>query len=255
MLAACPSEDVLGVRDRAIIELMFSCGLRISEVADLRIDQISLTEGMTIVMGKGSKERLVPIGGACSRALTEYLARARPRLAGNGRDPGIVFLSSRGGRMSRKTIWKDFKAVCVRAGVDAHPHELRHSFATSLREGGAGLRDVQEFLGHADISTTTIYTHIDSERLRKLHRTFHPREKICALFPSVLRMIEVEAVKLEGELPPFLSIAQLAERFGVQYSRIRNLIAKGKLAAIRHGRMMDIPRQAVLQYVRQNGQP
>lgn len=175
ILAACPEDDVFGVRDRAIIEVMFSCGLRISEVADLRLDQVSIAEGMLIVMGKGQKERMVPIGEHARAALAEYLARSRPVLAEKGNDPGTVFVSARGGRISRKTIWKDFRAICVRAGVEAHPHTLRHSFATSLLQGGAGIRDVQELLGHSDISTTTIYTHIANERLQEIHTRFHPR--------------------------------------------------------------------------------
>jgi integrase/recombinase XerD len=175
LLAACPDEDVFGVRDRAIIEVMYSCGLRISEVADLRLDQVSLLDGVLTVMGKGRKERMVPFGDRARKALAEYLSRSRPRLAERGAATGFVFLSARGNRMDRRSIWKEFKGVCVRAGVDAHPHTLRHSFATSLLEGGAGIRDVQEMLGHENIATTQIYTHMDADRLRKLHRQFHPR--------------------------------------------------------------------------------
>lgn len=176
LLAACPADDVFGVRDRAIIEVMYSCGLRISEVADLRLDQVSLIEGMLMVVGKGDKERMVPFGEHARAALTEYLARSRPRLIEKAnRDPSAIFVSARGKRMDRKTIWKDFKAICVRAGVDAHPHVLRHSFATSLLQGGAGLRDVQELLGHSSINTTALYTHLADGELRKIHDQFHPR--------------------------------------------------------------------------------
>ena len=175
LLEACPAGDVFGVRDRAIIEVLYSCGLRISEIADLRLDQLSLMEGVLTVIGKGDKERMVPFGDRARQALEKYLDRSRPVLAGKGAAPGFVFLSARGDRMDRRSIWKDFKAVCVRAGVDAHPHTLRHSFATSLLEGGAGIRDVQEMLGHENIATTQIYTHMDADRLRKIHREFHPR--------------------------------------------------------------------------------
>ncbi len=175
LLATCLPEDVFGVRDRAIIEIMYSCGLRISEVARLRLDQVSLTEGVLIVFGKGSKERMVPFGERARSALSEYLAHSRPRLMEKVADPGTLFVNYRGGKLDRRSIWKAFKAVCVRAGVDAHPHTMRHSFATSLLEGGAGIRDVQELLGHANINTTAIYTHVDGERLRKIHAELHPR--------------------------------------------------------------------------------
>ena len=163
-------------RDRSILEVLYATGVRVSELLDLRLANLNLDEGFCTVFGKGSKERLVPLGSPACRALERYLREVRPRLdAGKGR--GAVFLNSRGQPLSRMAIWNLVKKAAVEAGIDGKvsPHTIRHTFATHLLEGGADLAAVQELLGHADISTTQIYTHVDREYLREVHRTFHPR--------------------------------------------------------------------------------
>jgi integrase/recombinase XerD len=143
---------------------------------DWRVTDLDLEEGVCLVFGKGSKERLVPLGGPARRALERYLREVRPRLD-SGKGEGRVFLNQRGRPLSRAAIWDFVKKYAARGGVErsVSPHTFRHSFATHLLEGGADLVAVQELLGHADISTTQIYTHIDREYLREVHRTFHPR--------------------------------------------------------------------------------
>ena len=163
----------LGVRDRALFELIYSCGLRISEAVELTMDRVYLSERLLRVRGKGDKERLVPMGDHAYQWLSVYLEDARPDIA-KGIEPAL-FLNSRGQKLSRKGMWKRFREICERAGVDAKVHTLRHSFATHLLEGGADLRAVQELLGHADISTTQIYTHVDKDELAVYHADYHPR--------------------------------------------------------------------------------
>lgn len=165
----------LGIRDRALFELIYSCGLRISEAVDLTVGQLFLQEGMIRVKGKGGKERLIPVGEEGVFRLREYLTSARPRFIKPGAYTDKLFLSSRGSGISRKGVWKRFKEIALRCGLDAKVHTLRHSFATHLLQGGASLRAVQELLGHADIGTTQIYTHLTREDLRDSHREFHPR--------------------------------------------------------------------------------
>ncbi len=173
LLEAIEIDSPLGLRDRALFELIYSCGLRISEAVELSLDRLYLSERLLRVAGKGGKERLVPMGEHALLWLRRYLDEARPRLA---RRPGnALFLNNRGGQLSRKGMWKRFREIAERAGVEAKVHTLRHSFATHLLEGGADLRAVQELLGHADISTTQIYTHIDKEELGTYHAEFHPR--------------------------------------------------------------------------------
>ena len=164
-------------RDRAILEVLYGSGLRVSEAAELPIRSVFADEGLLLVFGKGGKERLVPTGGAALRALDRYLREVRPRLD-RGKGRGIVFLNQRGTPLSRMSIWSLVKRSAEAAGIErkVSPHTLRHSFATHLLEGGADLAAVQELLGHADISTTQIYTHVDREYLREVHRTFHPRK-------------------------------------------------------------------------------
>ena len=164
-------------RDRAILEVLYGAGLRVSEAAGLPIRSILADEGLLLVFGKGSKERLVPVGGAALRALDRYLREVRPGLD-RGKGKGIVFLNQRGTPLSRMSVWTLVKTAAARAGIEKEvsPHTLRHSFATHLLEGGADLAAVQELLGHADISTTQIYTHVDREYLREVHRSFHPRK-------------------------------------------------------------------------------
>jgi len=164
------------VRDRALLELLYGCGLRVSEVTALRLEQIDLQVGYLTVLGKGGKERVVPIGRAAREALAVYLADERPRLLGPRSSP-VVFIRPGGHPISRQAVWKLVKRRATAAGVRAHvsPHTLRHSFATDLLHGGADLRVVQTLLGHADVGTTQIYTHVEPERLRAVHRRHHPR--------------------------------------------------------------------------------
>ena len=174
LLDACDAGQPLGIRDRALFELIYSCGLRVTEAVRLTVDRVSLAESALRVMGKGSRERLVPIGGRAKRELQRYLAESRPVLA--GRMPANVLFLGRGGRMlSRKTVWKIFKRLALQAGLEGKVHSLRHSFATHLLQGGADLRSVQELLGHVDIGTTQIYTHVSQEVLKRTHEEFHPR--------------------------------------------------------------------------------
>lgn len=164
-----------GLRDRALFELIYSCGLRISEAVELTRKKLYLREGLLRVRGKGNKERLVPIGGEAVSWLERYLEHGRPQLAKNGRSKDYLFLNHLGSGLSRKGIWKRFRELTERVGLAAKVHTLRHSFATHLLDGGADLRSVQELLGHADISTTQIYTHVDRDDLRSYHKDFHPR--------------------------------------------------------------------------------
>ena len=163
-------------RDRAMLEVLYGAGLRVSELTGLTLTDLDLDEGLLLVFGKGGKQRLVPIGGAAVRALRRYLSGVRGQLD-RGRSAGHVFLNARGEPISRQSVWNLVKAAARRAGVQRRisPHTLRHTFATHLLEGGADLAAVQELLGHVDISTTQIYTHVDREYLRDMHRRHHPR--------------------------------------------------------------------------------
>ncbi len=162
--------------DQAILELGYASGLRLSELRQLRLEQLHLDEGFVTVIGKGNKERVVPLGQAAREALEAYLQAGRPALV-TKRSPATVFLTARGGPFAAVTLWRRIKQRVGRAGIDRNvtPHMLRHSFATHLLENGADLRVIQEMLGHASIATTEIYTHVASERLREVHRQFHPR--------------------------------------------------------------------------------
>ncbi len=173
-LASIDPSTPRGLRDRALFELIYSCGLRISEAADLSFDRLYLRERVIRVIGKGRKERLVPFGEEASAWLNRYLDEGRPALA-KGRSDRI-FLNQAGEGISRKGIWKRFDGLRDKSGVEAKVHTFRHSFATHLLAGGADLRTVQELLGHSDISTTQIYTHIDPESLQDYHRDFFPRK-------------------------------------------------------------------------------
>ena len=166
----------LGARDAAMIEVLYSTGLRVSELVGLRLAELDLNMGCVRCVGKGNKERLVPLGRRAIEALRRYLGAPRAHLL-RGRSSPLVFLNHRGARMSRVGFWKVLKAYGRRAGLPPKlsPHKLRHSFATHLLERGADLRSVQSMLGHADISTTQIYTHVTQERLRHIYRTHHPR--------------------------------------------------------------------------------
>lgn len=163
-----------GVRDRALFELIYSCGLRISEAASLTFDQLFLKERLLRVIGKRQKERIVPFGDDAHYWLKRYLEEARPALAKNRRSDK-VFLNQEGSGISRKGIWKRFSGIRSSSGISAKVHTFRHSFATHLLAGGADLRTVQELLGHSDISTTQIYTHIEEESLQAYHKEYFPR--------------------------------------------------------------------------------
>jgi integrase/recombinase XerD len=174
-----PDRPPLWLRDRAILELLYSSGLRASEVTSITLRSVDPAIGGVLVTGKGDKQRLVPIGAPARRALDEYLNECRPKLVSAlRRDPGTVFLSRSGGALERVALWQIVKKWAARAGLhDVHPHMLRHSFATHMLVGGADLRVLQELLGHADISTTQIYTHVDRRHLKQVHKKFHPRER------------------------------------------------------------------------------
>jgi len=164
-----------GCRDKCLFELVYSAGLRVSEAAGLNIRDIDLEGGIAKVRGKGGKERLVLFGNEAAEKLKEYLSAARPKLAGKVNKSQALFIGRSGKRLSRKGIWKNYAKYAALAGTSSHIHALRHSFATSLLAGGADLRTVQELLGHADLSTTQIYTHVDTAVLRENHRRFLPR--------------------------------------------------------------------------------
>ncbi len=163
-------------RDRAILEFLYATGVRVSELVGLRMTDLDLEEGLCTVFGKGSKERMVPLGGPACVAVSRYLREVRPALE-KGKGGGRVFLNQRGRPLSRTAVWKIVKTAAGLAGIEGSvsPHVLRHTFATHLLEGGADLVAVQELLGHADISTTQIYTHLDRKYLRDIHRKYHPR--------------------------------------------------------------------------------
>ena len=175
LLACIDVTDPGGIRDRALFELIYSCGLRISEAACLTFDSLFLEERMLRVAGKRRKERLVPFGDNAARWLALYLDTARPALA-KGRRSDRVFLNHQGKGISRKGVWKRFSQARDLSGVGGKVHTLRHSFATHLLAGGADLRTVQELLGHSDIATTQIYTHVDPEALGDYHREYFPRK-------------------------------------------------------------------------------
>lgn len=178
-LAAPQSFDLHGLRDKAILELMYATGCRVSEVCDMLLANVHLSEGFCLAEGKGSKQRMVPLGERAIEAIEIYLQQARPKLAA-GREmseaPWLI-LSRSGQRMRREAVWELIKRYAKRVGIDADvsPHTLRHSFATHLLGGGADLRLIQEMLGHASIQTTQIYTQVENSKLKRVHKQFHPR--------------------------------------------------------------------------------
>lgn len=169
-------QSPLGIRDRAMLEVLYATGMRVSELTQLPINQVNLEGGYVLIFGKGSRERIVPLGSESIRWLTFYLKTVRGRLA-KGKENRFLFISRWGRAMSRQRFWKNLKEYGRRAGIRKRitPHLLRHSFASHLLEGGADLRSVQMMLGHVDISTTQIYTHVTGERLKKIHQRYHPR--------------------------------------------------------------------------------
>jgi integrase/recombinase XerD len=176
LLAAPDTDEPLGLRDRAMLELLYASGLRVSELVTLKSVHVGLSENVLRITGKGSKERLVPFGVEASDWLTRYLGQARAQILG-GQVSDALFVTARGDAMSRQMFWKLVKKYALHAGITQHlsPHTLRHAFATHLLNHGADLRVVQMLLGHADISTTQVYTHVARERLRQLHEKHHPR--------------------------------------------------------------------------------
>jgi integrase/recombinase XerD len=167
----------LWLRDKTVLEVLYATGIRVSELISLRQADIYSDEGIIRVFGKGSKERIVPIGRSALRWIWRYTKECRPLLQRRAVSQDALFLNARGTPITRMSIWNIVQAYTKKAGIkkEVHPHTFRHSFATHLLEGGADLRAVQEMLGHSDISTTQIYTHIDREYLKEVHRTFHPR--------------------------------------------------------------------------------
>jgi integrase/recombinase XerD len=177
VLSQPDTDDKLGLRDKAILEIFYACGTRVSELIELKISGLFFNEEIIRVFGKGSKERLIPIGSSAIRWVTEYIKKSRPLLEKKMKSENYLFLNNRGTKLSRMGVWKIVNRYVKEAGIEkeVHPHTFRHSFATHLLEGGADLRAVQEMLGHSDISTTQIYTHIDRDYIKQVHKQFHPR--------------------------------------------------------------------------------
>jgi integrase/recombinase XerD len=176
LLDSIDTKVPLGLRDRAMIEVLYASGLRISELANARLENFSVEDRILRVTGKGNKTRLVPVGRKACEALASYLSSERPRLVKH-RSGSEIFLSERGTKLTTARIWQIVKKHSRQSGLETniYPHLLRHSFATHLLSNGADLRIIQEMLGHADISTTQVYTHVDQQRLKAVHRQFHPR--------------------------------------------------------------------------------
>jgi integrase/recombinase XerD len=177
MLRVPDCNDKLGIRDKAMLELMYATGARVSEVASIKVSWINFDYGFIRCQGKGSKQRIVPMGSEAAKAISKYLQEVRPLLLKIEEDEPLLFLSRTGKKLRRENIWSLVKKYAMKAGIRSNisPHTLRHSFATHLLEGGADLRSVQEMLGHSNISTTQIYTHVDRKYLKATHQKFHPR--------------------------------------------------------------------------------
>jgi integrase/recombinase XerD len=175
--AAGAPGTALAMRDRALLEVLYGTGARISEAVGLDLDDLDLEQGTVLLRGKGSKERIVPVGSFAQEAVQAYLVRGRPELSGLGKGVPAIFLNARGGRLSRQSAWTVLAKAADRAGVTAEvsPHTLRHSFATHLLDGGADVRVVQELLGHASVTTTQVYTLVTVDSLREVYATAHPR--------------------------------------------------------------------------------
>ncbi|MBE9502618.1 MAG: site-specific tyrosine recombinase XerD [Proteobacteria bacterium] len=177
LILKSPDEtEPLGMRDRAMFELLYATGLRVSELVTITVNRLNLEVGFLIALGKGSKERVIPMGEVAMEWIRHYIRDARVKTL-KGRESDYLFVTARGDKMTRQGFWKILRKHAKKVGIykKISPHTLRHSFATHLLDGGADLRSVQTMLGHADISTTQIYTHINSERLKKIYKQFHPR--------------------------------------------------------------------------------
>lgn len=177
LLETPQGNDHFSIRDKAMLELLYATGIRVSELIGLTLGDLHLSMGFIRCIGKGNKERIIPIGKSAAAALEEYLSEGRPKFVSKNHRDESLFLNLYGKKLSRQGFWKILKGLALKAGIqkDLTPHTLRHSFATHLLENGADLRAVQEMLGHADISTTQIYTHITKSRLRDVYSKFHPR--------------------------------------------------------------------------------
>lgn len=176
LLDSIDVSTTLGIRDRALFEIIYSSGLRISEVSGLLLQNVYLKEGILFVLGKGNKERLVPFGEDAKTWLSKWIEEERPKIVGRKNVP-YVFVNYQGKQFSRKGIWKRFQEIKALSGVDSKVHTLRHSFATHLLQGGADLRSVQQLLGHSDLATTQIYTHVDNSELKDFHKEFFNPEE------------------------------------------------------------------------------
>lgn len=176
LLASPNTAETLGLRDRAILEVMYATGLRVSEIINIKLNDLHLSMGIIQTIGKGHKERIIPIGDTAADWIEKYLQYSRPKLLKQKRS-AYLFLNFHGNQLTRQGIWKNLKAYVIKAGITKNvtPHTLRHSFATHILENGADLRIVQELLGHADISTTQLYTHLSKQRLTKVYQQTHPR--------------------------------------------------------------------------------
>lgn len=171
------TNEILGLRDRAMLEVMYATGLRVTELTELKMDDLHLSLGLIQTIGKGDKERIIPIGDLAIKWIENYLKYSRNKLEKPSKRSPYLFLNHHGRKLTRQGIWKNLGALVKKAGIEKEvtPHTLRHSFATHLLENGADLRVVQELLGHSDISTTQIYTHITKQRMAKVYKTYHPR--------------------------------------------------------------------------------
>lgn len=176
-LLTIPEHTLLDIRNKAMVELLYATGLRVTELITLKVSDLHLTMGFVQCLGKGSKERIVPLGNVAIKAVENYLENARSQLTRKKADDNVLFVNQHGRPLSRQGFWKILKATATNAGLQKKitPHTLRHSFATHLLENGADLRSVQEMLGHADISTTQIYTHVTRTRLKDIYQSYHPR--------------------------------------------------------------------------------
>lgn len=177
LFSVIDTKNILGIRDRAALELLYASGLRISELVSLKLDDIDFEKGFLRCKGKGSKERIVPVGREALDWVKRYITEVRPRFISNKNDPGFLFLNHRGRKITREAFWHRFKGYIVKAKLNEKYtlHSLRHTFATHLLEGGADLRTLQEMLGHASLNTTQIYTHVNIKRLKEIYKRTHPR--------------------------------------------------------------------------------